>query len=49
MAEPIRIEHRAEYYEQSGALRDMVQNHLPQLVTLMAMEIPVALKRMRSR
>ena len=42
VAEPIGIEHRAEYYEQAGALRDMVQNHLTQLVTLMAMEIPVA-------
>jgi glucose-6-phosphate 1-dehydrogenase len=42
VAEPIGVEHRAEYYEQAGALRDMVQNHLTQLVTLMAMEIPVA-------
>lgn len=42
VAEPIGVEHRAEYYEQAGALRDMVQNHLTQLLTLMTMEIPVA-------
>jgi glucose-6-phosphate 1-dehydrogenase len=30
------------YYEQSGALRDMVQNHLTQLLTLTAMEVPAA-------
>src|ERR1041384_1811773 len=33
---------RAGYYEESGALRDMVANHLLQLVTLTAMEPPVA-------
>ncbi|WP_447983954.1 glucose-6-phosphate dehydrogenase [Nitrospira sp. Nam74] len=42
VAEPIGVEHRAEYYEQAGALRDMVQNHLTQLLALMTMEIPVA-------
>ena len=40
VAEDLGIEQRAGYYEQAGALRDMVQNHLTQLVTLIAMEIP---------
>lgn len=40
VAEDLGVEHRAGYYEQAGALRDMVQNHLTQLVTLMAMETP---------
>ncbi len=34
--------HRTSYYDQAGALRDMVQNHLTQLLALTAMEIPVA-------
>jgi glucose-6-phosphate 1-dehydrogenase len=42
VAEELGIESRADYYEKSGALRDMVQNHLTQLLTLMAMEIPLA-------
>ncbi len=40
-AEFIGIEHRANYYEGSGALRDMIQNHLMQVMTLVAMEPPV--------
>ena len=40
VAEDIGIEERAAYYEHSGALRDMVQNHLTQLICLVAMEIP---------
>ncbi len=42
VAEQGGIGHRAGYYEQAGALRDMVQNHLLQLLTLTAMEPPVA-------
>lgn len=42
VAEDLGVEQRAGYYEQAGALRDMVQNHLTQLVTLVAMEVPVA-------
>ena len=42
VAEALGIEHRAAYYEQTGALRDMVQNHLTQLLTLTAMEVPAA-------
>jgi glucose-6-phosphate 1-dehydrogenase len=40
-AESIGIEYRANYYEKSGALRDMVQSHLMQVMTLVAMEPPV--------
>lgn len=40
-AESIGIEYRANYYEQSGALRDMIQSHLMQVMTLVAMEPPV--------
>jgi glucose-6-phosphate 1-dehydrogenase len=41
-AETVGVEHRGGYYETSGALRDMVPNHLFQLVTLTAMEPPVS-------
>ena len=40
VAESIGVEGRAGYYDGSGALRDMVQNHLTQLLTLTAMEPP---------
>jgi glucose-6-phosphate 1-dehydrogenase len=40
VAETLGVEHRAAYYEQAGALRDMVQNHLMQLLCLVAMEPP---------
>ncbi len=41
-AEPLGVGHRAGYYAESGALRDMVANHLMQLLALTAMEAPVA-------
>jgi glucose-6-phosphate 1-dehydrogenase len=41
-AEPFGIEGRAGYYEEAGALRDMVTNHLLQMLMLVAMEPPVA-------
>jgi glucose-6-phosphate 1-dehydrogenase len=40
-AETMGIEYRAKYYERSGALRDMIQSHLMQMMTLVAMEPPV--------
>jgi glucose-6-phosphate 1-dehydrogenase len=40
-AETVGVEGRAAYYEGAGALRDMVQNHLMQLLALVAMEPPV--------
>ena len=42
VAESIGVEGRGGYYEKSGALRDMMQNHLMQLVSLTAMEPPIA-------
>ena len=41
VAESLGIEGRAEFYEQAGAVRDIVQNHLLQLVALTAMEPPI--------
>ncbi|PWT75282.1 MAG: glucose-6-phosphate dehydrogenase [Bacteroidetes bacterium] len=41
-AETVGAEGRGAYYEQSGALRDMVQNHILQLVCMIAMEAPVS-------
>ena len=41
-AETVGVEHRGGYYETAGALRDMVPNHLFQLVSLTAMEPPVS-------
>ncbi|GAB4190373.1 MAG: glucose-6-phosphate dehydrogenase [Roseiflexaceae bacterium] len=41
VAESVGLEGRAGYYEQAGAMRDMVQNHMMQLLTLTAMEPPV--------
>jgi glucose-6-phosphate 1-dehydrogenase len=40
IAETVGLEERAGYYESAGALRDMVQNHILQLVALIAMEPP---------
>jgi glucose-6-phosphate 1-dehydrogenase len=42
VAETIGVEERAGYYEQAGAMRDIVQNHLLQLLALVAMEPPAA-------
>jgi glucose-6-phosphate 1-dehydrogenase len=42
MAESIGVGHRAGYYDRAGVLRDMLQNHLLQLLTLTAMEPPSA-------
>lgn len=41
VAETVGVEERGGYYEQSGALRDMVQNHILQLICMVAMEPPV--------
>ena len=41
-AETVGVESRAAFYEETGALRDMVANHLLQLLALTAMEPPVA-------
>ena len=38
VAEQVGVEHRGAYYEHAGALRDMIQNHLMQILTLITME-----------
>ncbi|GAE34298.1 glucose-6-phosphate dehydrogenase [Halalkalibacter akibai] len=42
-SETLGVEDRGGYYETSGALRDMVQNHMLQMVSLLAMEPPIRL------
>jgi len=43
VSETLSADDRAGYYEKSGAMRDMIQNHIFQLMALVAMEPPVAL------
>jgi glucose-6-phosphate 1-dehydrogenase len=43
-AESVGLEGRGSYYESSGVLRDMVQNHLLQLLTMVAMEPPSSME-----
>ncbi len=43
IAETVGLEGRGDYYEGAGALRDMVQNHMLQLLSLVAMEPPTGL------
>jgi glucose-6-phosphate 1-dehydrogenase len=42
VAETVGVESRGSYYEEAGALRDMVQNHMFQLLALTAMEPPIS-------
>ncbi len=42
-SEKLGVEGRGGYYEKSGALRDMVQNHMLQMVSLLAMDVPLQL------
>ncbi len=42
VAEEVGVENRGRYYESAGALRDMLQNHLLQILCLIAMEPPVS-------
>jgi glucose-6-phosphate 1-dehydrogenase len=44
VAEDIGIEHRGDFYESAGVVRDIVQNHMLQLVGLIAMEPPVGFR-----
>ena len=43
-AESVGVETRGKYYEEAGVVRDMFQNHLLQLLTLAAMEPPIAIE-----
>jgi glucose-6-phosphate 1-dehydrogenase len=49
VSETVGLEGRGGYYDKSGAMRDMVQNHLLQLLCLIAMEPPVSLDADRVR
>ena len=42
VAEELGVEKRAGYYDGAGALRDMVQNHMIQVLSLIAMEPPAS-------
>jgi glucose-6-phosphate 1-dehydrogenase len=42
VAEQVGVEHRGEYYDHAGALRDMMQNHLMQILCMIAQEPPVS-------
>ena len=42
VAETVGVEKRGDYYDKAGALRDMVPNHIMQLITLTAMEPPIS-------
>lgn len=44
VAEEVGVETRGSFYEQTGALRDMVQNHLLQILCMVAMEAPASLE-----
>ena len=47
LAEQLGVEERGGYYETSGALRDMVQNHILQILALVAMEPPQSFEAVR--
>ncbi len=49
VAETLGVEHRANYYDKSGATRDMFQNHLLQMLALIAMEPPISFDADRIR
>jgi len=49
VAESLGVEHRAGYYEQAGQFRDMFQNHMLQMLALVAMEVPTSFDADRVR
>jgi len=49
VAEKVGLEHRAGFYDGIGVLRDMVQNHLLQVLTLVAMEPPASFSAVHLR
>ena len=46
-AETLGVEHRGGYYEKAGALRDMFQNHLLQVLSIVCMDPPVRYGRLQ--
>jgi glucose-6-phosphate 1-dehydrogenase len=49
IAESLGVEHRGGYYDKAGALRDIFQNHMLQMLSLVAMEPPVSFEADRIR
>jgi len=49
VAETVGVEHRAGYFERAGLLRDMFQNHMLEMLSLVAMECPVSFEADRIR
>jgi glucose-6-phosphate 1-dehydrogenase len=49
IAETLGVEHRGGYYDKSGALRDMFQNHMLQMLALVSMEPPTSFEAERIR
>jgi glucose-6-phosphate 1-dehydrogenase len=49
IAETLGVEHRADYYDKAGALRDICQNHMLQMLALVAMEPPISFDADRVR
>lgn len=49
IAETLGVEHRADYYDKAGALRDIFQNHMLQMLALVAMEPPISFDADRVR
>ena len=49
VAEELGVENRGSYYEEAGLLRDMIQNHVLQLLSLVAMEPPTAFEALAVR
>lgn len=49
VAESIGVEHRAGYFDQTGLLRDMFQNHMMEMLSLVAMEPPASFEANRVR
>ena len=49
IAETLGVEHRASYYDKSGALRDIFQNHMLQMLALVAIEPPISFDADRVR
>ena len=49
VSETIGVEHRAGYFEQAGLLRDMFQNHILQMLSMVAMESPISFNADRVR
>lgn len=48
-SETVGVEERAPYYDQAGAIRDMLQNHMLQMLMMTAMQLPKTLNIAKTR